>query len=157
MRVHVKGERDRAEVMDQVAETSAGRGTKRRIRPRMSLLLVDDDPIYLKVMERAATREGIAVTGCRSIGELEAVAISGVFDAAVVDYYLDGIHSELRGTALASRIGSTPTILVSQKDECVSESDPWPSNVRQYLSKRSGPRAILAAALQMKKRPPKGK
>jgi len=116
--------------------------------PRLNLLVIDDDPIFLKTLRRAASQEQIAITECGSLQEIDAVALPGIFDVAVVDYYLDGIRHDLRGPTLAQRLGSTPTVLVSQKEECVSERDPWPRNVRTYLNKGKGPHSILEAALR---------
>jgi DNA-binding response OmpR family regulator len=119
--------------------------------PQLHLLLIDDDPMFLKMIKRAADRERIAVTECSSIGEVEAVALSGVFDAAVVDYYLDAMKPDLKGTALAGLLGKTPTILVSQHEGCMFESDPWPQNVQYYLNKNKGPEEILRAAVRMRR------
>lgn len=120
-------------------------------RPQLHLLLVDDDPLFLKTMERVAKREKIAVTRCRSLGDVESFAMPGIFDAAIVDYYLDGMERDLKGTRLAGLLGQTPTILVSRRKECIADGSAWPRNVRYYMNKDAGPEAILRAALKFRK------
>lgn len=125
---------------------------KRSRLPKLNLLVIDDDPLFLKTLRRAASKEQIAITECGSLEEIDAVALPETFDVAVIDYYLDGIRRELRGPKLAERLGSTPTVLVSRRGECISEQDPWPGNVRYCLNKEKGPRTILRAALRCRNR-----
>jgi CheY-like chemotaxis protein len=148
MRIHAKDPSVRNEVLSQLIPMKKVPGAGRQTLPKLNLLVIDDDPLFLRMVRRAATSEQIAVTECNSLDEVDAVAIPGVYDVAIVDYYLDGMRNQLRGPGLAKRLGSTPTILVSQREESVSECDPWPENVRFYLNKGCGPHALLEAALK---------
>ena len=150
MRIHVKDPSVRKDVLSQLISLKKEPKARAQHPPKLNLLVIDDDPLFLRMLRRAASEEQIAVTECGSLDEVDAVALPGVFDVAIVDYYLDGMRQDLKGPRIAKRLGGTPTILVSQREECVSECDPWPENVRFYLNKGSGPHALLEAALKYK-------
>ncbi len=151
MRLHLKDQKIRNEVLHEIPTSQEKVSGRKKYKPKLHLLVVDDDPLFLRMVHRAADREHIAVTECGSLGEVEAVAMPGVFDVAIVDYYLDGISSNLKGPGIADRLGSTPTILVSQRQESICEGDPWPDNVRFYLNKEVGTQTLIDTALKYKK------
>ena len=139
------------EVVSQLVPSQKKPTPSKKNLPKLNLLVIDDDPLFLRKLRRADTEEHIAVTECASLGEIEAVAHPGVFDVAVVDYYLDRISENLKEPMLSKRLGFTPTILVSQREECVTESEPWPQNIRYYLNKGTGLHAVIDAALKFGK------
>jgi hypothetical protein len=151
MHITIKDTSIRNEVLSELVTLTQAPKLKKLSAPKLNVLVIDDDPLFLQKVRRAASRGQIAVTECSSLDEVDAVALAGVFDVAIVDYYLDGMRRELRGPTLAKRLGPTPTILVSQNDHCVSESDPWPGNVRFFINKCEGPNAVLQAALEYKR------
>ncbi len=150
MRLHIKDGEIRNETLTQLAELDINYRPKTAPH-RPSVLLVDDDPLFLKQVAHAASKENISVTYCSSMAEVEVAAVPNTFDAAVIDYYLDGMADNMRGVRLAQLLGATPTVLVSQRQECVLENEAWPENVRFYLNKGRGPHAILETALQFRR------
>jgi hypothetical protein len=92
------------------------------------ILIVDDDPI-------------------RTFKELCALSAPSLFDAAIVDYYLDDLMDNLKGPLVADAMGDTPIILVSRRENCVDENLPWPSSIQKFMSKNAGSHAILEAAI----------
>ena len=139
--------------MEKNQRTEKKRSEKKELPlhiPKMNLLLVDDDPVFCKIMEHVGKELDIAVTSCQSMPELDALALPEVFDAAVVDYYLDGLRKNLTGPAIARILKGKPVIFVSRNNECQTEGEVWPFSVKRYVSKETGPKEILEAALKYK-------
>ena len=113
------------------------------------ILVVDDDPIFRAVIYRMARRKNIPITICGSIRELAGLAVPQLFDAAIVDYFLDDLKQNLVGTDVAAILESTPVLLVSSTDQAVDLGGEWPSSVRKFLNKKVGVEAILDGALEI--------
>jgi CheY-like chemotaxis protein len=120
-----------------------------RYSPKMYMLLVDDDPVFCRVMEELGKKMNVAVTSCGSIPEITAVAVPGVFDIAVIDYNLDGARRDFKGTSVANYLKRTPSILISQSESCHQQGESWPFNIKRFIHKALGPEAIVQAALQL--------
>jgi len=118
--------------------------------PKMSILFVDDDALFCRLIERTAEQMGLAVLTCRTRDELQLLAVPNTFDVAVVDYYLDGGALNMRGSAVARWLGRTPVVLTSRDERCRFDSDIWPMTVKRFVDKSLGPRAILETALTLK-------
>lgn len=132
-------------ILEETMKTNNSRQT-----PTLHVLFVDDDPLYRHQMTAAAAARGIAVTTCGSWRELQAMAMPDVFDLAIVDYYLDGVHRALTAPAVAARLKNTPALFISGDPNCISEGEAWPSSVRHFISKEAGIKAILDTALRIK-------
>jgi hypothetical protein len=59
-----------------------------------------------------------------------------LFDAAVVDYFLDDIKQNLVGTDIAAVLESTPVVLVSSTDQVIDSGDAWPPSVRRFSRRK---------------------
>jgi two-component system response regulator RegA len=75
----------------------------------LRLLVVDDDPLHLELVERAVSREGFDVRCAISAAELEAHAAEFAPQLALVDMNMPGLTSEraialLRAAAPRARI-----------------------------------------------------
>lgn len=112
------------------------------------LLIVDDDPLFLASVRRAASHRNIEVTLCGSWRELNRMANPDLFDVAVVDYYLDRIRENLLGSEVAGVMEGTPVILISASDHGAAGAETWPESVRRFLNKSVGVEAILDTALE---------
>jgi CheY-like chemotaxis protein len=118
--------------------------------PTLHVLVVEDDPMFRRQMEAAAAERGIAVTTCGSLREVQAMAMPDVFDLAIVDYYLDGVHRAMTGPTIARRLRDTPTLFISHDPNCIAEGESWPASVRHFMSKEAGVKRILDTALRIK-------
>ncbi len=112
------------------------------------VVLIDDDPLFLEVMTRIGRQRGVEVTTCRSLVELAMIAVVDVFDVAIIDFLLDGLKSNLRGTDIATLLKEIPVVLISSGTNELEEPSQWPAAVKAFVSKKDGPTAILRAAVQ---------
>lgn len=117
-------------------------------RPLFSVIVVDDDPTLLAVAERTAQMQGIAVTTCGSLSELDVLAMPGVFDVAVVDYYLDGMAHSLQGAQIAKWFGTTPVVFMSSDGALLKSTAGWPQNVKAFVQKHEGMLRIFRKAAE---------
>ncbi len=114
--------------------------------PLAYLFAVDDDPLFCRMLVKAAARRRIHVTCFHPDRDFGRLPRDGEFDAAVMDYDLGA----LRGTQLSALYHETPILLVSARrngDE--AEQEVWPNSIHQYLSKFRGIEAILDAAVRI--------
>jgi CheY-like chemotaxis protein len=117
------------------------------VKKMPNILVVDDDPVFRALIYRVAKRRAIPVTVCASMRELVGMAVPQLFDAAVVDYFLDDIKQNLVGTDIAAVLESTPVVLVSSTDQAIESGDVWPTSVRKFLNKKVGADAILDSVI----------
>ena len=108
------------------------------------ILLVDDDPIFGKILQREARQRGAELAFVCSYKDFRKVNLN-LFDVLVVDYFLD---SATRGTALAKECGDKPVILVSRSQSWL-ETEGKASPVKHFVHKKLGPDGIMALALEI--------
>ncbi len=111
-----------------------------------TILLVNDDPMFERLMVKLATRLNIALAVCHSIvelGELDGLK----FDAAVVDYDMGVREGCTAIEEIESVLGGVPIILVSGETDSDSVVSGWRPSIKAFLPKAAGHRAILEAAL----------
>jgi len=113
------------------------------------ILVIDDDPLFRALIERVAERRGLRVTLCSSLSDVQPQRVPRIFDAIIVDFYLDGMKKNLNGAEVAVALEATPVLLISHSAEAVETNDPWPQNVRKFLTKRVGPESILEQASRL--------
>lgn len=111
------------------------------------ILVIDDDPIFCRMMERIGVLKGITIVTISSFkGSLK--VNFGEFDAAIMDYMLDNDSTGLDVAAkLSGDMYSLPVILVSHTGR-VPGTSAWPSAVREFIHKNFGPHVILDAAIE---------
>ncbi len=111
------------------------------------ILVIDDDPMFCKLMQRIGVLKGISLVTVSSILEAESID-ANEFDAVVMDYMLD---QHATGLDVASHFSgdmyTTPVILVSHTSN-IPATKKWPATVREFIHKNFGPHAILDAALE---------
>ena len=113
------------------------------------ILVVDDDPLFRYLLERASLNKPFEVVTCGSLKELETVGRPQDFDVIILDYFLDPFTESFLGTRVAELAGSTPCLLVSSNDRCLEQNVPWPSSIRKFVSKHVGARSVLENALAL--------
>jgi CheY-like chemotaxis protein len=109
------------------------------------ILLLDDDPVFCRLMERSARGLGVPLAVCSRLAELGEQESHHDFDAAVVDYYLE----DMTGPQIVALLHERPFLLVSQDDNCLGGNAALPEGIHTFLPKRAGPRAILKAAVAL--------
>ena len=115
-----------------------------KVPPR--ILLVDDNPAFGKIMQRAADKLGVTLIFCENLTALERLQ-QWSFDVALVDYNLGEINGfELTEYLEKCSDQEIPVILVSQTKQSVSRD--WPVTMREFVHKTLGPFAILDAAFE---------
>ena len=107
------------------------------------ILVIDDDPIFRSLITHAGKSRNIEVTACSNLNEVKPMAVPKLFDAAIVDYYLEDFKSHLKGTHVACALEGTPILLVSQSNDCVEANEFWPSSIRKFVTKQIGVDRIL--------------
>jgi len=125
------------------AESNATDEEKRAQPPRVFLL--DDDPIFCKLMEKVAKRNGIPLAICSRLADFGRDRSHRDFDVAVIDYYLE----DLKGPQIVWLLDDRPVVMVSRNEDCVAEDKEWPESIKKFVPKKQGPEAILEAALTL--------
>lgn len=115
------------------------------IRPKFipNLLVVDDDPVFGRVLSKIAEKRNVPLTFCSSVREVGKLPNWG-FDVGIIDYDL-GVVTGLQFIDYLERfINKIPIILVSQYRQIKTQK--WPGSVKNFLHKSVGPYEILSAA-----------
>ncbi len=118
------------------------------------IMVVDDDPTFLHLMEAVGERVGAKCVSCDSLEKAKELLKQGSFDAAVIDYYLDDISHEKTGIELAQTIANIPVVLVSSTTRGLNEKGFWPASVQSMINKEDGPNKILETAIKLSSRFP---
>lgn len=112
------------------------------------VLVIDDEPMFGRLMAQACKQAGYNVTVCNSVDEL-ANCGGWNFDVAILDYDL-GLHGVANGVELASYLAAYMDagtfILVSQKNDL--EGRTLPRVIKRFVPKSLGPQAVLRAAFE---------
>ncbi len=113
-------------------------------KPR--ILVVDDDPIFGKTMQRAAALKGVDLRHVKTLEEVGLVKVED-FDVILMDFALGAVTGLELTRYLEDQVGKQiPTILTSQTPRSVSRR--WPSTIREFVHKDLGPFALLEACFE---------
>jgi DNA-binding NtrC family response regulator len=109
------------------------------------ILLVDDDPIYCKMMARTARDLKIDLRTCKSMSDVLAVYQDAeYFDVAILDYSFGTLTAEEVAPLLNQKM---PLLLISQNQRSETSYSKWPYPIRSFLPKSLGNASILQTAL----------
>ncbi|MFK7872683.1 MAG: response regulator [Oligoflexales bacterium] len=115
-----------------------------RLKEAPHVLLVDDDPVYGRIMQRVASQNSVFLT---YISTVEEFPKDQDFDVAVIDYDLGSVTGFEMAHYLESLSNiDIPVILVSQSEQ--KETKQWPTMIREFVHKDLGPYAVLEAVFE---------
>jgi signal transduction histidine kinase/ActR/RegA family two-component response regulator len=111
-----------------------------RPRPRLRVLIVDDDPILLHSLRDVLEQDGHLVSaasdGAAGIAAFEtAMTHDKIFDAVITDLGMPGLDGRRVASAIKQASPATPVILLTGWGERLRAEEDMPENVDQILSK----------------------
>lgn len=110
------------------------------------ILIVDDDPIFCRLMAAIGERMGVLIEYRSSLKELYKVLPKLKFDAAIVDYDLGCVTGVQLSRYLERVSHGKPLILVSNYRNIPRGG--WSHSVRAFVGKGAGEADILRQALR---------
>jgi DNA-binding NtrC family response regulator len=117
-------------------------GTKKRAR----ILLIDDDPIFGRIMTVRAELDGIDLTYIPSVRDVYHLS-KWEFDIAIVDYDLGIVNGIQLGNYFEDFVHPISILLTSA--QIGVETKKWPVSIKGYIDKKAGAQLILKTALSM--------
>ena len=116
-------------------------------KPVPRLLLVDDDPVFCKVLAEVAKRERIPIVCFTSVKEAYAKVRDIDFDIALLDYDLGPVTGvQLANFIVGHHQKGASALLVSNLGE-LKNAD-FPSFIKSSVNKHGGAYKVLVAALE---------
>lgn len=113
--------------------------------PLHRFVIIDDDPVYRRVMCQYATREGMTIDSYESLVDMGFVSLLGRYDAAIVDYDLGSSTGLEIGEYLTALFGDIPMIMVSEHQRTPGEKG-WPQSIKAFIQKSRGCSYVLDEA-----------
>ena len=110
----------------------------------LRIILVDDDPLFSRMLSKRAGKDDIMVTCCIAIRDLREAYEKMQYDVAIVDYNL----RHLKGSNVARLLGDIPVVMVSSSDEVFACEDQVLQSVKCCMNKREGLEAIVDRAIE---------
>ena len=118
---------------------------KPRLERQPRFLLVDDDPILCRIMQKAAQSLGIELTYLSTLDDLSKLTETR-FDVAMLDYDLGFLNGYEVASYLEQKVPEMPIILISHLNNL--STNQWAGSIREFIHKKLGPFAILDAAVE---------
>jgi DNA-binding NtrC family response regulator len=112
------------------------------------MVLIDDDPSFLAIMQRLADMEGIPLDCYENIVDLGVIDLFKKYDVAILDYDLGDQNAVDISLYLNCFVKELPTLIVSAKDRS-QECKELPRCVKSVLRKSAGYRYILELAVRL--------
>src|SRR6478735_6684711 len=112
------------------------------------LVLIDDDPSFLAIMQRLADMEGIPLDSFERMDDLGMIDVFKKYDAAILDYDLGDQTAVDISLYLNCFVKELPTVIISAKDRS-QECKDLPRCVKSVLRKSAGYRYILELAVRL--------
>jgi CheY-like chemotaxis protein len=116
-----------------------------RSNPAPRVLLVDDDPLFGKVMQRVAANLHVPLTYVRSLQDL-GDPTKQRFDVALLDYDLGSVTGVELAEYFEHIAQPMPVILISETTR--TKNRRWSESIRDFVHKGLGPFAIMDAAFE---------
>jgi len=116
--------------------------------PPRRLVLIDDDPSFLAIMQRLADKEGIPLDCFEQLEDLGVIDLFKTYDAAILDYDLGDQTAVDISLYLNCFVKELPTLIISAKDR-TQECKDLPRCVKSVLRKSAGYRYILEMAVRL--------
>ena len=114
------------------------------------VLLVEDDPLFARVLQKEAQNRHIRLRVCRSVGEMLETLRTESIDVAVIDYYLGNFNGVTAADLVEGRV---PVLLISAQPQTIERlQSHHPDTIRRLLPKQVGVKNILNAALGLVER-----
>jgi DNA-binding NtrC family response regulator len=118
------------------------------LSPPRRLVLIDDDPSFLAIMQRLADKEGIPLDCFEQLEDLGVIDLFKTYDAAIIDYDLGDQTAVDISFYLDCFIKELPTLIISAKDR-TQECKDLPRCVKSVLRKSAGYDYILGLAVRL--------
>ncbi|MBQ48190.1 MAG: hypothetical protein CMP10_12210 [Zetaproteobacteria bacterium] len=116
------------------------------------VILVDDDPIFGRLMAKIAEVNGIKLDYFDSMESVGFVANFNTYNVAILDYDL-GNETGLEIAGIVPHfIKDLPVVIVSQTNRTEFDSRFMPNNVNKFLLKERGGEKILSEAVSLAKK-----
>ena len=115
-------------------------------KPAPRVLVVDDDPVFVKTISEVAKQQRIPITSFSSPMEAYRATQAIKFDVAILDYDL----GKVTGVQLARhllRTAQSPVLIVSNCTDLGNNQ--WPHSIKKFLPKSLGAQALLVEALMV--------
>ena len=92
------------------------------MQKKIKIFLVDDDPVYLKILEIQFLEQADLIIETFATGELCVASLTDKPDVIILDYHLDGVvHSAMNGIQTLDQIkkfnSEIPVIMLSSQDK----------------------------------------
>jgi two-component system OmpR family response regulator len=114
----------------------------------MQVLLIEDDPHLATFYSRALTRSGFLVTTHARGDEGLRAALSGAFDAVVLDWFLPGMDGIMVVQQMRARGVDTPVLMVSGSGDMVRE-EAIAAGATAFLGKPCGLKEMTDGVMKM--------
>lgn len=115
----------------------------------LHFILIDDDPLFAKILMNVAYQEGIYLDCIADVGGLEALPENQTYDGAIIDFHLGSTNGLEAALQLKTKLGLIPMMLVSNSSRHDVSEGSLPAVVKRFQSKSKGYHAILCAAKDM--------
>ncbi|WP_176736883.1 response regulator [Oligoflexus tunisiensis] len=115
--------------------------------PAPRIVLFDDDPFFVRMMEQYARRNYLSLTGVWRMDDIPRIARQD-FDLAIIDYDLGDLSGIEVAEFLEEVFDTMPFIMISHSQRWPDKNQPWPRSVRNFVLKENGPAMILDTALE---------
>ena len=104
------------------------------------ILLVEDDPLFIDILEAYALRMDVVLVVCHCAEELHTIT-DWHFDAALIDYDLPSLDGVRVSQFIKALVGPIPTFITSGHSKI---RKCCPDTVLGFLPKQDGAEAVLS-------------
>lgn len=113
---------------------------------RARVLLIDDDPLFGRIMQKHAARNGIDLTWMQDARQLPADG-PWHWDLCIMDYDLGAVTGPELVSWLGNRPGACPFLLISHTER--TDHRFWPRSIGGFEGKAAGPAGIYSRAFAL--------